>query len=153
MKPNLWWAVLEEQNMKYVCIHSVNVFTFCALNHFEKYLRKPVESALFYVHKNFICIYENDSVNLLWYFEAWNKSYNKDIKEIIGENDKYFQNFIGDRKIERDIEIQVGVCPIENNWEESIPEYRTQSLEVTAKIDKILRIPDLLFRQIILEMN
>lgn len=39
---------------------------------------------------------------------------------------------------------------MENNWEESIPEYRTQILEVTLKIDKILRIPDPLFRQIIL---
>ena len=42
---------------------------------------------------------------------------------------------------------------MENNWEESIPEYRTQILELTVKIDKILKIPDPLFRQIILEVN
>jgi hypothetical protein len=56
MKPNLW-AVSETQSLEYVysqwCI-------FCALNNFGKCLRKPGNPL--YLHKNFICIYEDDSV-------------------------------------------------------------------------------------------
>lgn len=42
---------------------------------------------------------------------------------------------------------------MENEWEESIPEYGTQSLDVMIKIDKVLRITKPFFRQIILEVN
>lgn len=45
-----------------ICMYSQQC-TFRALNHFEKYLRKPIDSVLFYLHLDFMCIYENDSVS------------------------------------------------------------------------------------------
>lgn len=60
------------------------------------------------------------------------KSYNTNTKEVISEKAGVNissrlagQNFIGDGKIEWGTEIWVGVCQMENDWEESIPEYGT----------------------------
>lgn len=146
MKPNPLMSCVREQiwNMYVFRV----VYILCLESLWKVSHRKTCRVSLFYIHKNFICIYENDSITCTGkYLGQRNKSYNKDIKDIIGENNKHFPKTL-QRGNERDIEY-IGVCLMENNWEESIPEYRTQILS-NSKNDKILRIPDPLFRQIIL---